>query len=129
MFLVRDIRETRVYQEAKEEGFIEGFKQGFREGLMQRTVVKLAARKMPPEEIAAVLEVDIELVRRVGRGELTVQTDRGRQPDFLCVHSAAGFVTLTSRRLAQPRPQRLQNAGHQSWVETVASPRRASPQG
>lgn len=56
MLQVHDIRETRVYQEAKEEGIKEG---------TARAIVKLAARKSSAEEIAALLEVDIELVHQV----------------------------------------------------------------
>jgi predicted transposase/invertase (TIGR01784 family) len=64
MLQVNDIRETRVYQEAREEGIQEGKKEGIKEGTA-RAIVKLAARKMPPEEIAAALEVDLELVRQL----------------------------------------------------------------
>jgi predicted transposase/invertase (TIGR01784 family) len=56
MLQVNDIRETRVYQEGKEEGIKEG---------IARAIVKLAARKMLAEEIAAVMEVDIALVHQV----------------------------------------------------------------
>jgi predicted transposase YdaD len=59
MLQVHDIRETRVYQEAKEEGRQEG---------IAHAISKLAAKKMPAEEIAATLEVDIELVRQVLNG-------------------------------------------------------------
>jgi predicted transposase/invertase (TIGR01784 family) len=56
MLQVHDIRETRVYQEAKEEGRQEG---------LAHAILKLAAKKMPAEEIAGILEVDIELVHQV----------------------------------------------------------------
>jgi predicted transposase/invertase (TIGR01784 family) len=59
MLKVRDIRETRVYQEALEEGEKKG---------RDRAIVKLAAKKLPAEEIAALLEVDIEIVREVLAG-------------------------------------------------------------
>jgi hypothetical protein len=42
--------------------------EGIKEGTA-RAIVKLEARKMPPEEIAAVLEVYIELVRQVLSGQ------------------------------------------------------------
>ncbi len=56
MFLVKDIRETRLYQDAMEEG---------KEEKAARTIVNLAAKKMPPEEIAAMVEVDLEFVHQV----------------------------------------------------------------
>jgi len=59
MLQVHDIRETRVYQEAFEEGEKSG---------ISRAIVKLAAKKMPTEEIAATLEVEKEFVREVLNG-------------------------------------------------------------
>lgn len=56
MLQVHDIRETRVYQEAFEEGEKSG---------MARAIVRLASKKMSIEEIAANLEVDAEFVREV----------------------------------------------------------------
>jgi predicted transposase YdaD len=53
MLQVHDLRETRVYQEAMEEGLKKGV-----------AIVKLAAEKKSATEIAAFLEVDIELVRQ-----------------------------------------------------------------
>jgi predicted transposase/invertase (TIGR01784 family) len=58
MLQVHDIRETRVYQEAKEEGLKEGIEKGV-------AIVNLAAKKKSAAEIAAILGVDIELVRQV----------------------------------------------------------------
>ena len=63
MLQVHDIRETRVYQEALEEGKKKGEKKG-----IARAIVKLAAKKMPLEEIAATLEVEMEFVREVLNG-------------------------------------------------------------
>ena len=60
MLQVHDIRETRVYKEAMEEGKALGLKEG-----IALAIAKMAARKMPVEEIAAILEVDIDLVRQV----------------------------------------------------------------
>jgi len=60
MLQVHDIRGTRVYQEALEEGKALGLQEG-----IALAIAKMAARKMPAEEIAAILEVDIELVRQV----------------------------------------------------------------
>jgi predicted transposase/invertase (TIGR01784 family) len=59
MLQVKDIRETRFYREVFEEG---------KQETTARHIVNLAARQMPVEEIAAALEVDIELVREVLRG-------------------------------------------------------------
>ena len=58
MLQVHDIRETRVYQEAKEEGLKEGIEKGV-------AIVNLAAKKKSAAEIAAILDVEIELVRQV----------------------------------------------------------------
>jgi predicted transposase/invertase (TIGR01784 family) len=60
MLQVNDIRETRVYKEALEEGEKKG---------LARAIVKLAAKKMPAEEIAATLEVEIAFVREVLTGQ------------------------------------------------------------
>ena len=59
MLQVKDIRETRVYQEAVEEGARKA---------TARHVANLAAKNMPAEEIAATLEVDIEFVHEVLKG-------------------------------------------------------------
>jgi predicted transposase YdaD len=55
MFLVKDVRETRVYQEAKEEG---------RKESITFAIAKMAANKMSAAEIASILELDAELVRK-----------------------------------------------------------------
>jgi predicted transposase YdaD len=59
MLHLYELRETRVYQEALQEGRQEGLAHAIR---------KMAAKKMPAEEIAAILEVDIALVREVLNG-------------------------------------------------------------
>jgi len=59
MLQVKDLRETRVYQEALEEG---------KKEKAARTIVNMAAKKMPPEEIAALVEVDLEFVQEVLKG-------------------------------------------------------------
>jgi predicted transposase YdaD len=56
MLQVKDIRETRVYQEAIEEG---------KKEKAARAIVNMAAKKIPLEEIAALLEVDVDFVRQV----------------------------------------------------------------
>jgi predicted transposase YdaD len=56
MLQIHDIRESRVYQEAKEEGLKEGFENGI-------AIVSLAGKKSAAE-IAVILELDVELVRQ-----------------------------------------------------------------
>lgn len=68
MLQVHDIRESRVYQEAREEGLKEGKKEGLEEGKKEGlaiAIVKMAAKKLSAAEIAAMLEVDLELVHHV----------------------------------------------------------------
>jgi len=60
MLQVKDIRETRVYREAMEEG---------KKEKAARTIISMAAKSVPPEEIAAMVEVDIEFVHQVIKGQ------------------------------------------------------------
>jgi predicted transposase/invertase (TIGR01784 family) len=66
MLQVSDLRQTRIYQEAKEEGLQEGIEKerqrNFQEKL--RSIAKLAARKMSADDIADLLGLDVELVRK-----------------------------------------------------------------
>jgi predicted transposase/invertase (TIGR01784 family) len=75
MLQIHDIRESRVYQEAREEGKQEGLKEGKQEGLKEgkeaglkegiATVIgRLAAKNMSAAEIAALLELDVTLVQQ-----------------------------------------------------------------
>ena len=50
MLQVHDFRETRVYQEGVEDGI---------------AIVKMAAEKKSAEEMAAILKLDVEYVRKV----------------------------------------------------------------
>jgi hypothetical protein len=59
MFIIHDIRESRVWQDAFKEGFEDGLKKG-----MMIVAARLAASKMPAEVIADILEFDVELVRQ-----------------------------------------------------------------
>lgn len=59
MLHVKDIRETRVYQEAMEEG---------KQEKAAEIIVNMAAKKVPAEEIAAIVAVDIEFVNEVLKG-------------------------------------------------------------
>jgi len=63
MLQIHDIRESRVYQEAKTEGIQEGIQAGFQKGTTN-AIAKMAARNMSAEEIADILEVDVQLVRQ-----------------------------------------------------------------
>jgi predicted transposase/invertase (TIGR01784 family) len=75
MLQIHDIRQTRVYQEAKEEGLKEGIEKGIEKGIAF-AIVKLAAKQMTVDDIATTLEQDVELVR------LTLaNTDRTRSLD------------------------------------------------
>ena len=78
MFQIHDIRESRAYQETFAEGFEIGFKEGIEIGIKESmevdipmgfkkgaAIVRLAARQKSIAEIAAILELDAELVRRV----------------------------------------------------------------
>ncbi len=58
MLKIHDIRESRVYQEAKAEGIEE------ERALRIRSIPKLAALNITPEQIAETLELDLDLVRR-----------------------------------------------------------------
>jgi predicted transposase/invertase (TIGR01784 family) len=62
MLQLHDIRESRAYQEAMEEGARK---------VTARHIVNLAAKKMPAEEIATTLEVEIEFVREVLKDRTT----------------------------------------------------------
>jgi predicted transposase YdaD len=64
MFLIRDIRESRVYPDAFKEGYKQGVAIGREEGI-DIVIVKLAGIQMSVEETADIFEVDVERVRRV----------------------------------------------------------------
>jgi predicted transposase/invertase (TIGR01784 family) len=66
MLQVHDIRETRVYQEAKEEGVQEERQRNLEERLEEKLglVSKMAARNVPAEHIAEILGLDEETVRK-----------------------------------------------------------------
>ncbi|HEV3448040.1 MAG TPA: DUF2887 domain-containing protein, partial [Gemmataceae bacterium] len=62
MLQVHDIRETRVYQEAKEEGLKEGMEKGMEEERL-RAISQMAARNMSAAQIADILGLDEQFVR------------------------------------------------------------------
>jgi len=53
---IHDIRESRVYQDAVKEGM---------EKATVNAITKMAAKKMLAKEIAAILELELEFVRKV----------------------------------------------------------------
>lgn len=59
MLQIHDIRESRLYQDVLQEGIEKGFEKG-----MAAAITKMAAKDMSAEEIAAMLEVDVEAVRQ-----------------------------------------------------------------
>jgi predicted transposase/invertase (TIGR01784 family) len=61
MLQVHDIRQSRVYQEALEEGMEKERRQQFEKNI--QAITKMAALKIPPEQIAEILGLDVELVR------------------------------------------------------------------
>jgi len=63
MLQIHDIRESRVYQEAVEEGMEKGIERGI-EKERQRAISKMAARNMSAAEIAETLGLDEEFVRQ-----------------------------------------------------------------
>jgi predicted transposase YdaD len=61
MLQVQEFRESRLFKEIKQEGKVEGKVEGLREGF---AIAKLAAKNKTVEEIAAILKLDVELVRK-----------------------------------------------------------------
>jgi predicted transposase YdaD len=59
MLDMHDIRETRVYQDAVEEGI-----EKERQRLLKESIPKMAALKMPASAIADILGVDVDLVQK-----------------------------------------------------------------
>ena len=59
MLQTNDIRQSRVYQEAMEEGRKEGIEKG-----VAIAIAKMVAEKRSAAEIAAMLGLNVELVRR-----------------------------------------------------------------
>jgi predicted transposase YdaD len=61
MFEIHDIRESRVWQEAKAEGYKEGLEEARR---LLQAIPRMAARQIPPDDIAAILGLNTAVVRR-----------------------------------------------------------------
>ena len=74
MFVIGDLRHTRVWQEAYEEGYEAGYEEGHEEGRQLaieehrawrlRLIAKLEAGQFPAAEIADFLGLDVNLVRK-----------------------------------------------------------------
>jgi predicted transposase YdaD len=70
MFKLHDIRESKVWRDAYQAGFKEGFKNGFKEGrtIAQCDLVrKCLARGMSIKEIAELMELSVQTIRRLAR--------------------------------------------------------------
>jgi predicted transposase/invertase (TIGR01784 family) len=63
MLDIHDIRKSRVFQEGKMEGEKEGKKEGKEEGI-SIAIEKMASKKFSAEEIAGILELDMDMVRQ-----------------------------------------------------------------
>jgi len=68
MLQIQDIRESRFYKEVKEEGVQEGLEKGIEKGIAM-TIAKMAKKNMSAAEIASLLELDVEVVRRAMAGK------------------------------------------------------------
>jgi predicted transposase YdaD len=70
MLQVHDIRETRVYQEAKAEGLKEGIDEGVKQERQRhlqdklQAIAKMAALKISADDIAAILGLDVDVVHK-----------------------------------------------------------------
>ena len=74
MFDLVELRKTRVWQEAREKGVEEGHKEGIEEGVergqmlaKQQLVLKWLAKGMTAKEIAELLEISPQEVRRLAK--------------------------------------------------------------
>jgi predicted transposase/invertase (TIGR01784 family) len=67
MLQIHDIRESRVYQEAKDEGREEGKEEGLKEGIEKGiaiSIAKLGAKNKSVAEIADLLDLKVEQVEQ-----------------------------------------------------------------
>ncbi|NEQ11491.1 MAG: Rpn family recombination-promoting nuclease/putative transposase [Moorea sp. SIO4E2] len=68
MFSLSDLRQTKVYQEAKAEGRLEGIQEGIQEGEIQgklKSIPRLLALGLTVEQVAQALELEVKLVKQV----------------------------------------------------------------
>jgi predicted transposase/invertase (TIGR01784 family) len=66
MFELEDLRKTRVWQEAEEEGREKGRQEGREKG-REELVQKWLAKGMPIQEVAALLDTTVQQVRRLSK--------------------------------------------------------------
>lgn len=66
MFGLSDLKQTRVYQEALEEGRQEGKREGQLEAKLE-AVPRLLAMELTLEQVAQVLGLEVEQVRQVAQ--------------------------------------------------------------
>jgi predicted transposase/invertase (TIGR01784 family) len=72
MFRLSDLKQTRVYQEAKQEGLQEGKQEGLQEGSLKAklaAVSRLLALGLTVEQIAQALDLNVEQVRQATQGD------------------------------------------------------------
>ena len=65
MLNLQEIKQTRVYQDAKEEGKIEGIEQGIQQGILQQKIAMIPLLQelgLTIEQIAQRLEISENLV-------------------------------------------------------------------
>jgi predicted transposase/invertase (TIGR01784 family) len=78
MFKLHDLRKTRVWQQAREQGLEEGIEQGIEEGIekgiekgrlieKQQLVERLVSTGKAPKEIAEILGISVAEVRRLAK--------------------------------------------------------------
>jgi predicted transposase/invertase (TIGR01784 family) len=70
MFQLHDLRKTRVWQDAEKEGVEKGVEQGLEKGIEQsqrQLVHKWLAKGMATKEIAALLDISVQEVRRLAK--------------------------------------------------------------
>ena len=64
MLQIHDIRQSRVYQDALQEGVKKGREEGMEEGI-RIAVLRMAEEQMTAEKIATILKMNVDLVRTV----------------------------------------------------------------
>ncbi|MDP5338227.1 MAG: Rpn family recombination-promoting nuclease/putative transposase, partial [Nodularia sp. (in: cyanobacteria)] len=72
MFGLSDLKQTRVYQEAKQEGLQEGKQEGLQEGSLKAkltAVSRLLTLGLTVEQIAQALDLNVEQVRQAAQGD------------------------------------------------------------
>ena len=68
MLQIHDIRQSRVYQEALQEGINKGREEGVKKGMeegIRIAVLRMAEEQMTAEKIATILKMNVDLVRTV----------------------------------------------------------------